>query len=463
MPQPNIIRQYNKYAQANKSNIAKALDSSNGVGEALIPQHLEKVITNTMVRLSPELAMINPVYGAQKYHEFNRLTELPSAGGSMGENAVTPVKNSKYVRDGVNLKIKRRKGAVTNFQQDASQDYIDSAAAEMENHLQSHAYDLATEILWGNELADPYCFGGLDRFIKTNRNVGTLGGSVPTNLGFLDDMIDVNADLQGAPHRKAFVMSNKMLSFISRLMTNVRISQGIVGQGLTQVEIPGGWRLNAYRDIPIITTGAVRPKAQMGTVTLATATTGGSIPASTTLHVKVAPVTYNGEELASVNASQATGSGTATNTITASWSAFTGALYYKIFVGTSEAGLKLHAMIPAFTYDGNGTPTGNVTSFVIVQTTYDTTKIPSHMANDVPLVATGGVAPERIILWDLDDFQGMGKLPYTNSGGSKFNGLVTIEPLAKTDDFLPFLIKTYGALCPAFEATSVIQNNIRVA
>lgn len=458
----NLIRQYNKYASQNKNMIAKALDSSNGVGEALIPQHLEKVITNTMVRLSPELAMINPVYGAQKYHEFNRLIELPSAGGSMGENAVTPVKNSKYVRDGVNLKIKRRKGAVTNFQQDASQDYIDSAAAEMENHLQSHAYDLATEILWGNELADSYCFGGLDRFIKTNRNVGTLGGTVPTNLGFLDDMIDVNADLQGAPHRKAFVMSNKMLSFISRLMTNVRISQGIVGQGLTQVEIPGGWRLNAYRDIPIITTNAVRPKAQMGTVTLSKATTGGSLPQSTAYHVKVAPITYNGEELASVDATITTDAGTSTNKITATWSAFTGALYYKVFFGTTEAGLKLIKVISAFTYDENGTPTGNVTTTDILATAPEAS-VPTHMQNDVPLVATGGVAPERIILWDLDDFQGMGKLPYTNSGGSKFNGLVTIEPLAKTDDFLPFLIKTYGALCPAFEATSVIQNNIRVA
>lgn len=460
--EPNLIRQYNKYASQNKNMIAKALDSSNGVGEALIPQHLEKVITNTMVRLSPELAMINPVYGAQKYHEFNRLTELPSAGGSMGENAVTPVKNSKYVRDGVNLKIKRRKGAVTNFQQDASQDYIDSAAAEMENHLQSHAYDLATEILWGNELADSYCFGGLDRFIKTNRNVGTLGGTVPTNLGFLDDMIDVNADLQGAPHRKAFVMSNKMLSFISRLMTNVRISQGIVGQGLTQVEIPGGWRLNAYRDIPIITTNAVRPKAQMGTITLSEETTGGSLPQSTAYHVKVAPITYNGEELASVDATVTTDTGTATNKITVTWSAFTGALYYKVFFGTTEAGLKLIKVVSAFTYDGNGTPTGNVTTTDILATAPEAS-VPTHMRNDVPLVATGGVAPERIILWDLDDFQGMGKLPYTNSGGSKFNGLVTIEPLAKTDDFLPFLIKTYGALCPAFEATSVIQNNIRVA
>lgn len=461
MTTPNLVRQYNKYASANKSNIAKALDSSTGVGEALIPQHLEKVITNTIVRLSPELAMINPVYGAQKFHEFNRVTALPSAGSRMGENAVTPVKNSTYARDNVPLKIMRRKGAVTNFQQDASQDFIDSAASEMENHLQSHAYDLATEIMYGNELADSYGFAGLDRLIATNRIVGTVGGTVPSSLSFLDDMIDINHEKQGNAHRKAFVMSPKMLSFISRLLTNVRISQGIVGQGLTQVEIPGGWRMVAYRDIPIIESSATRPKQQMTTVTMATSTTGGSLPTATAYHAKVAPITYNGEELASVDATVTTGAG-ATNKVTLSWTAFVGAVYYKIYMGTTEANMVLKKVIPAFTYDGTGTPTGNVTTTDILSTVAEAS-VPTHMNTDNPLVMTGGVAPETVGLWDLDDFQGLGKFPYTNSGGSKFNGLVTIEPLAKTDDFLPFLIKTYGALCPSFEATSVWQRNIRIA
>jgi hypothetical protein len=70
---------------------------------------------------------------------------------------------------------------------------------------------------------------------------------------------------------------------------------------------------------------------------------------------------------------------------------------------------------------------------------------------------------EQIFLWDLDEFQGLGRLPYTNEGGSRFNGLVTIEDLAKTDDFLPFLIKSYCAVAPSFEATSSVYRGLKVA
>ena len=81
---------------------------------------------------------------------------------------------------------------------------------------------------------------------------------------------------------------------------------------------------------------------------------------------------------------------------------------------------------------------------------------------DVPLTATGGIAPETVFLWDMDEFQGMGRLPYTNQGGSQFNGLVTIEDLARTDDFLPFLIKSYCALADCYEATCSINRGLRV-
>ena len=42
----DLIRQFNKYAGENKSTIQKALTSAINVGEALVPQHLEQVITN---------------------------------------------------------------------------------------------------------------------------------------------------------------------------------------------------------------------------------------------------------------------------------------------------------------------------------------------------------------------------------------------------------------------------------
>lgn len=460
------IRQFNRLSNTRKSLIQKALTSATAVAEPLVPEKLEEIITNTVVRLSPELAVMKARFDNQKFHEFNRLLTLPAAGGAMGENAVTPTRNSTYERANVEMKVVRRKGAVTNFLQDASAKYIDAAAAEMENHLLAHVYDLNTYIAWGSELADEYTFGGWDRLISTNRINEAFAGTVPTTLGFLDEMIDRNIERQGEGHDKAFLMSGRMLSKISQLLTNVRLNQGLVG-GLTQVNIGGGWRLNAYRDIPIIVTSATRPQATtpMGTVT-ATAAGSGSGITNDTWYFMVAPVTYNGEELPSAEATETTSS---SDTVTLTWTKPTTIqpLYYKIYAGTATGGanLKLVGMTSAFTYDASGTITGDVESYVFTADpdTRVAAEVPAHMADDVPMGASGGVPNESVFLIDLDEYQGLGKLPYTNTGGSRFGGLVTMQPLAQTDDNLPFLIKSYLALADSWEATSVMHRNLRVA
>jgi hypothetical protein len=460
----SYIKQFNRYAQENKSLIRKALDSASGTAEALIPEHLEQIITNTVVRLSPELAMVQPKFDNQKYHEFNRLLTLPAAGGAMGENAVTPTRNATYERSTVQLKIIRRKGAVTNFLADTSEKYIDAAAAEMENHLLAHTYDLSTYLVHGNAGADAYTFDGIGKMVETNRINEVAAGVVPTDLSFLDDMIDENLDRQGMNHNKAFLMSPKMLSKVSSLLTNVRLNQGLSGGGLTQVDVGGGWRLNAYRDIPIIVSSQMRPKATMGTVTTATAASGGTIPADE-YFFRVSYVDYNGESTASAEVSRVTSG--STSTLTLSWADVPSALYYKIYCGlaTGGANTKLVKVISANSYDGSGTIGSRVTSHVFTTnpSTVDSDSVTSAMEADIPKIATGGVPPEDVILWDLDEYQGLGKMPYTNSGGSRFNGLVTITPLAITDDFVPFMTKTYAALCPSFEATSVIHRGLRVA
>jgi hypothetical protein len=407
--------------------------------------------------------MIVSKYDPQKIHSFNRLLTLPTANGAMGEGATTPTYNSTYQRATVELKIIRRKGAVTNFLQDAST-YIDAAAAEMENHLISHVYDLATFMLHGNAGANAYSFSGWDKFITTNRYNEVVGGTVPTNLKFLDKMIDSNRRRQGAAHRQAFLMSPEMLSKVSELLTNVRLNQGLTGGGLTQVSIPGGWRLNAYRDIPIIETSHTRPQITMGTVTPGTATSGGTILDATHNYFKVSAITWDGESLASAEADQGTSGGN-TSVITLAWTAVTGAFYYKIYYGATTGAETLIKVVAAQTYDGTGTITGNNTTITLTTLAADTAvggSITTAMASDLPLVATGGIPPEVIYHIDLDEYQGMGGLPYTNSAGSRFQGLVSIEPLAKTDDNIPFLIKSYPALKDAFEATCSVIRGLRV-
>lgn len=456
--------EYRRLGEVRKSLIRKALDSTINVGEGLIREKLEEIITNTVVRLAPEMAIIQTEFDPQKLHEFNQLTTLPAAGGAMGEAAVTPTRNATYARQSVQMKIIRRKGAVTNFLQDASARYIDAAAAEMENHLLAHVYDMIIYMMYGNELADLYAFGGVDRFAATNRINEVIGGVVPTNLSDLDEMIDRANERQAQQHDRCFVMSPRMLSKFSSLLTNVRLNQGLIGSGLTVVEINGGWRLNAYRDIPIIESGATRPKAQMTVVGTAKAG-AGSLMGADTYYFQVAPVTWDGEQIASAEVNIVV---TTEDTITISWTAYPGAMFYKIYcskLGDGGAGAgKLRHVLSGFQYDAAGTITGpTITHTFTSDPTVASASTPVHLQNDLPLNYTAGIPPEYVMLWDLDKYQGMGKLPYTNSAGSRFGGLVTIEELARTDDFLPFMIKSYAALCPAFEATSTVHRGLRVA
>jgi hypothetical protein len=269
-----------------------------------------------------------------------------------------------------------------------------------------------------------------------------------------------------------------MLSKTSQLLTNVRLNQGM--DGLGHVNIDGGWRLNAYRDVPIIVSGSCRPKSTMPAVTIATATSGGSIANASANYFAVSAVTKDGETLAAFAATTAT-TGSNVSTITLSWTAVTDAFRYKIYHSTSAASSAvLISVIPGFTYDANGTITGSTTTAintnsvvtssttgavnqVVLLTVAAHTEVPTGLQADKPLIATGGIAPEYVWLIDLDEFQGLGRLPFTNSGGSQFNGLVTIEDLARTDDFLPFLLKSYAAVADAYEGTSAVIRGLRVA
>lgn len=457
-----VFRQFNRYSGNAKSLVRKALTSVTNVGEALIPQKLEQVITNTVLYLLPEMAVINPEFDNQKLHEFNRLIKLPKQGGAMGEGGRTPTRNAQYSRDGVRMKVVRRKGAVTNFLQDTSQKYLDAAATEMENHLYAHVLDLVGYMYYGNSTANPYEFSGLDHFIngQKNRINKVAGGEVPTSLKFLDDMIDNNTRKQGAHHRKCFLMSPEMLSKVSRLLENVRIIQGLNGAGLTHIEIAGGWRLNAYRNIPIIESTYTRPVEQMGNIAVTKVDTGVIPPG--TYYFEVTPVTYNGEQLASTVQSITVPAGGAAS-ISIGFTPHEGAFQYRIYVGTNATNGTLKAITSAFQYDVDGTIIGDINSYTFTSNPITAgLEVTGTMANDVPPRATGGVAPENIYMWDLDKIQGLGKFAYTNTAGSKFQGLVTVQDIYPDDDYLPFLVKTYGALVPSFSDSSSIVRGLRV-
>ena len=446
------------YPVAEKSTlIRKSLTSDTNVGGALVPEKLEEIITNTAVRLVPELQLPTLQFDNQKTHEFNRLIAIPGAGSAMGEGATTPTRNSQTQRASVQLKIMRRKGSITGFLIEASAKYMDAVAYETETHVQAFGNDLRTYLVWGNADADAYTIDGLDKFIATNRTTLTTG-KVQTNLKVLDDLIDKSNRKQGNAHKRVFLMSPELNSQLTRLYTNVRDNRDAQRAGTRIEEISGGYRFETYRGIPIIETTGTRPTAQMTSVGIAAAGAGGAITDDEYFFV-VAPVTWDGEQAGSAEVSVTT---TNADTITLSFTAFPDALYYKVYSGltTGQGNLTLVKEVSAFTYDGNGTITGDVTSIVFDADPAADASVPSHMQSDQYLSWNSGKPEEALFFWDLDEYQGLGKVAYTNGDGSRFRNLISYEPLAKTDDFEPFLLKTYMALVDSFEATSGMIRNI---
>lgn len=442
-----------------KRLLQKALTTDSSSGGALIAEHLETIITNELVRLVPELAVPEYKYDPQEVHSFNRIVAIPAAGSVMGENATTPIKSSQLERATATLKVMKRKGSVTGFLRATAKKNYDAVEVEIENTLQSFANDMAAYMLYGNKGADAYAFDGLDYFIASNRTNETWGGVVPTNLSGLDDMLDVSNRKKGAPHRRAFVMSPEMLTKYSSLYTQTRDNRAAQREGTAMIQIDGGWRLQTYREVPVLESTQTRPQGQMGAVSAAHAGSGSAIP-DDTRYFQVAPITWDGEQIASA---QVTDTSSSSDTVTLSWTAYAGAVLYKIYASDTTGQAQLVKIISAFTYDGNGTPTAAVTSVIFTSEplTADTTSVPTHMQDDNPLNYTGGIPPETIFLWDLDPHQGMGKVAYTNDDGNRLDGVASIIPLAKTDDKDDFLVKSYLALIDSFEATSAMHRGLR--
>jgi len=483
----SLLNQYNTVmGSQNKTLIAKSLLGAAGSnGAALIPEYLVPTITNAIPRISVELAVMTPRFGAQSIHSFDQLTALNAIGAAMGEASTTPTTQPTFARNTMTLKVMKKKGATTDFLRFASADRIDAAAANIEATLTSFVHDLCHYNMYGNRTANSMEYSGWDHFIATNRINAPLGGTAVTSWAFIDDMIDRNIDLQGEKHNKAFFMSARMLSRLTQIYTNFRDTIPVSGS-MNVVDVPGGHRLTAYRGVPIITSGQTRPKETTGICSVTHSDSYGAtaIADNTLRYFRVAGVSKNGEQIAYDELSDNTGSSGTGNqhlqvlTLTADATVYA----YKIYVGTASGACYLRHIIPNVTYAADGSIAGSVTvtetgvkSFVtnvagqvttvsfLADPYVASTSVTTAMQLDVPLILGNGIEPETIWMIDLDEFQGMGKMPYTNPGGSQFGGLVNVEFLAKVDSQLPFLLQSYTGVCPSYEATSVLYRGARIA
>jgi hypothetical protein len=458
-----------KIFDLNKLKLQKALTSGNTSGGALVPQDLEKIITNTVQRLTPEINIIKPTKVESKTHEFNKLLSLGQIGAPVGENAVTHTRSSNFQRASVNLKIIRRKGAVTSFLQDSSESAYDAKAIEFENSLRAHSLDLINSIVFGNANANSYDFDGWYTLIETNILNGFTGGnpSTPpgTDLKFLDDMIDASNRNGGLGHERYFVMTPEMLSLVSRRLTNVTQFQNRPG-ALATTEISGGWRLLTYRDIPILESTLMGGKGvttsdSVGTVVAGSPSNTGGNLSNGTYYGRLVAITQFGETIPSPQFTITLFVGTSTQKFTISWTDVPNAYYYKLYLGNSPTSVTLKRIFSAFTYDAAGTIAGRVTSFEVTSLTAGA-EVPTNKQNEIPALQVSGVNAENILLIDTHKYEGLGKFAYVHSTGNRVDGLISIQPLAQTDDKEEFLVKTYGAIVPAYEKTSVWYRGLRV-
>ena len=98
-------------------------------------------------------------------------------------------------------------------------------------------------------------------------------------------------------------------------------------------------QLYIFQDVHIINSQAWALPA-MGTITLSTSTTGGSIGAAATVYVTIAPRSganyYVGGSAPAAAAVNITAGGGSTNSVTASWAAVKGAVAYDVYVGAAS-------------------------------------------------------------------------------------------------------------------------------
>jgi len=329
--------------------IALAMDTT--AAAAFIDNDINKEISREIFLSDPLLTALEKKKVDSKIYEWKKVTDMPSADAE-GENATTVASDMTAGDDTVTMKVVRSKGSVTGLASAATvQDQVDLFQEDLDLRMLAMKTAISGYVRWGNATADAYQFNGLNAVISSNRT--EHAGTITTAL--LDSMIDaIPAELHDS---LMFEMSSQMISKLSTLDPTIR-------KTIDKVEFAGGRRMARYRNIPLNPSSFVRPTTQFGAVGVADAGAGGALDAGGTYNYYMSAITSFGEQYASPVTNHVLAGGQ--NETTVSWTAVAGAKLYRIY-RTEGAGAantaKLLVELPAHTYDGNGTITGNVTSY----------------------------------------------------------------------------------------------------
>ena len=306
---------------------------------ALIQKQIDPVLLEYVRRYAPLVRATPTKPWSSNVYFFNQRTSLV-AGGFVTDGGARPVSTSTYVQNQFNIRQFQAVGAVTGYSEAVTSDLIGSLRAkEIQGAHQGVLWDIETAMLWGNQAATqfgPYPqFDGLDVIASTysgsSQNAINWADAAFT-LGTLDQVIDMVEQNVAAPVESTdwmFAASPTLNSRITQLLTQQQ-------RFIDQVEVAPGLIVNSYRNVPIVKSSFLSPRANVfGTVTSGTTTTTGVLAAGTYKY-KVAPVINRfGEIQASAEVSQAAGGGD-TSIITLSFTPVTGpdgalANLYKVY------------------------------------------------------------------------------------------------------------------------------------
>ena len=414
------------------TELRKALTTS-GDGAALLPYDLDPMLHEELLKLQPLAELIEVLPAGGKTHEYNVRTSHPQAWFE-GETTPANNKNSVYARKTVQTKIQRIWGQVTGFAQTMDEAFIDALATEIEGSVEGMSNILEYGLLWGaaNDVGftgDAYQYSGLFARLAAYAPGNIIdGGGDKVSLDDLDAAYAAATGFRGVRQDpKVWLMGVRMKQVVDSLQTKVQIP-------LQSMELyDGKLVMGSYTGVPILESDYVVPAGTSTSPTDlgASEDDGAGTLAADQYFYNIASVTSYGEQVAGTEANVTTVGGS--DAVDLSWTADANAHLYLIFRGltTGNANLQLLDIVPAHTYDGDGTVSGTVT-------TYKDTGALTPVA--IKPLSSG---EQNIFLVNRNPRRGAAFVGKIDDMGRAIDRMFSFVELARVKDTFDYMIKGY--------------------
>ena len=298
------------------SEIREALTAAGA--SPFVPKLIDPVLVEYQRRFAPWCRAIPTKKTNSTTYFFNTRTVVVS-GGAVPDGGARPVSTSTYQQGSFTMAHIQAVGSVTGYAQAVTTDLVDLRATEINGAIQGYYWDIETMCGWGNAASTQFQaqpqYDGLDTQIAQfsqggSQNVIDYAGK-SFSLSTLDELMVMVSGNSAQPVQGAswmYVMSVSAEARVAQLLTSQ--------QRFDTVEVAAGLIVATYKRIPLVPSSFLSTLGySVGTVTAATSTTGGTLPAAPYYYRLSAVVARQGEILPSVEVSQVTSGSTSANTL----------------------------------------------------------------------------------------------------------------------------------------------------